>query len=365
MRPSPGSPGPAWVLAAVLAIGACSTRTPVVGDLTDEDRAEYARVSLERARVLQAEGDLRTAERLLRSVVAVAPDDRRARALQIQLLEEMGWSSEAADARRDLRRLRPEPVPTGPADLPSEGLLITVTAQEVGEGRDAAHAASISEGLSVALGRRVRTRLPDARLVRRVPGSVEEGRAWLARYQPRAVLALRGARSFCGESVRDGTFAVAELEIATGAAGAVELEQLTLIERLFDPDPESCVEEVAARALERVMDHPTVGEALAAPPTQEDVDWSARAIREIFPALDAAIEARAEKGRQAMRKGRFEDALARFREAARLDPEDGALADLVGEAQASLDMHRELLGRPGTFVADVAAEAPASLVEER
>jgi tetratricopeptide (TPR) repeat protein len=348
------------VLCAVLALAACATRSPKVGDLSPTERAAYARSSLERARALHASGDLTKAERLLRSVIAVAPDSRRARTLQVQVLEEMGRPEDAARARRGARALQSAPIPGGPAELASEGLLVTIAGEELGDGGRVAQAAALGEPVPLALAERVRTRLPEARILRRTPDTVEEARGWLARIHPRAVLALRVARGFCGESVRDGAFAVTELQVASGPDGDGELDRFSHIERLFDPDSEACLDEVAARALEQVLRVETVRQALEGEGNGEH--WPAGAVREIFPGLDAAIEARENRGRKAMERGRFGEALELFREASARDPEDVGLADLIREAEATLAMQREIRER-GTFVADTAAEAAASLAD--
>ncbi len=361
MRPHLGSPGSAWALFVVLALAACAAPTPIVGDLSPADRAAYARSSLERVRLLQSQGNLKMAERLLRSVIAVAPDDRRARALHIQLLEEMGRPEDAARARHEARVFKSPPIPSGPADLASEGVLVTIAGEELGDGGATAQTAALGEPLAVALAARVETRLPKARVVRRVPDTVEEARGWLTRIRPRAVLALRVARGFCGESVKDGAFAMTELHVASGPAGADELDRFSHIERLYDPSREACLEEVAARALEQVLHSETVRQALSSEGAGQR--WSAVAVREIFPGLDAAIETRASRGRAAMEKGRFDQALELFREARALDPEDTHLADLMREAEATLAMQREIRGDRGTFVADTAAEAAASRAE--
>jgi tetratricopeptide (TPR) repeat protein len=193
-----------------------------------------------------------------------------------------------------------------------------------------------------------------------VPDTIEEGRSWLARIHPRAVLALRVERGFCGESVKDGAFAIAELRVASGSAAADELDQFSHIERLYDPNRETCLEEVAARALEQVLDSEPVQQALSSRGAGQR--WSSVVVREIFPGLDAAIETRADRGRAAMEKGRFDQALELFREASVLDPEDTHVADLMREAEATLAMQREIRDR-GTFVADSAAEAAASLAD--
>jgi Flp pilus assembly protein TadD len=354
-----GSPGSAWALFAVLALAACAAPAPIVGDLSPADRAAYAQGSLERVRVLRSQGDLKKAERLLRSVIAVAPDDRRARVLHIQLLEEMGRTEDAARARHEARVFESPPIPRGPANLASEGVLVTIAAQELGDGGTSAQTAVLGEPMAVALAARVETRLPKARVIRGVPDTVEEARGWLTRIHPRAVLALRVARGFCSESVKDGAFAMTELLVASGPAGADELDRFSHIERLYDPSSGACVEEVAARALEQVLRSETVRRALASEGGAQR--WSSVAVREIFPGLDAAIETRAERGRAAMEKGRFGEALALFREASALDPEDVDLANLMREAEATLAMQREIRRERGTFVADTAAEAAASL----
>jgi tetratricopeptide (TPR) repeat protein len=343
----------------VLALAACAAPTPIVGDLSPADRAVYAQSSLERVRVLRSEGNLRKAERLLRSVIAVAPDDRRARMLHIQLLEEMGRTEDAARARHEARVFESPPIPSGPADLASHGVLVTIAGEELGDGGAAAQTATLGEPPAIALTARVKTRLPKARVLRRVPDTIEEARGWLTRIQPRAVLSLRVARGFCSESVKDGAFAMTELQVASGPAGADELDRFSHIERLYDPSNEACLEEVTARALEQVLRSETVRQALSSAGAGQY--WSSVAVREIFPGLDAAIETRAERGRAAMEQGRFGDALALFREASARDPEDSNLTDLIREAEATLAMQREIRNGHGTFVADTAAEAAASL----
>ena len=92
-------------------------------------------------------------------------------------------------------------------------------------------------------------------------------------------------------------------------------------------------------------------------------EWSAAAVRSIFPGLEAAIETRADRGRKAMEKGHFAEAVVLFREASAIDSEDERLAGLLREAEATLAMQAEIRSEPGTFVADVAAEAAASLAD--
>lgn len=345
----------------MLALVACTTPTPTVGNLSPEDREAYARSSLERVRAMRAAGELPQAERLLRSVIAVAPNHRRARVLHVQLLEEMGRDDEARSARHAARVLAAPPLPEGPSALASERLLVTIAAEELGDGGTAALAAALGGPVTRALAERVQVRLPEARVVRQIPGNLEEARRWLDHIQPRAVLALRVARGFCGHSLKDGAFAVTELQVAAGPAGCDELESFSLVERQFDPDPDACLEEVAARALEQALADDAVRATLASEAHEDREDWSAATVRSIFPGLDAAIESRAERGREAMESGRFAQALVLFREAMAIDPEDERLAGLLREAEATLAMQAELRGEPGTFVADVAAEAAASL----
>lgn len=344
----------------MLAVWACTVPAPVVGDLSREERAAYARASLERARELRARGELTRAERLLRSVIAVAPDERRAHALHAELLEEMGRPQDAARARRAARALETSPVPNGPGELASRDLLVTIAGEELG---DEAFTSALAEPMALALAERVEDRLPEARIVRRVPSSVEEGRDWLVRIQPRAVLALRIARGYCRESLRDGAFAVAELEVVTATAGADELDRLSLTERLFDPRRGACLEQVTALAFEQVLEEPLVRRALATEVDGDGQHWPAGVVRGVFPTLDAAIVARTSQGREAMERGRFSEAQQRLREAADLDPEDPFVQELLREVEASVAMQREIRATNGGFVADTAAEAAASLAE--
>ena len=65
---------------------------------------------------------------------------------------------------------------------------------------------------------RLRTRLPDARIVHADFETVAAARGWLGEHAPRAVLSLRVDRIYCGESVKDGRFGIATLRAAAEPA---------------------------------------------------------------------------------------------------------------------------------------------------
>lgn len=348
-------------MAACLALGACA-RAPV-GDFSPEDRADYARAALARARALRAEGDLVKAERIVRSAVAVDPENRRARSLQIEILDALGREEEAAQGRRELARRASAALPDGPA-LPSRGLFVAISATSTGPGSgpEAAQAAALVDPFAATLAERVGVRLPEAVVTRRVPATVAEGRAWLEAVAPRAALGLLASRAFCGESAKDGSFAVAELVAHAGAAGAPPLERIEHVERIFDPERERCIPEVAARAFEVLLEDPELRERLAGAPAPGPAPWPAASVRAVFASLDASIEEQLAAAREHLLRGRTAEALAALREAARLDPEDPAAAVLRAETEAALAMQEELRAAPGSFVAEAASAAPGTFV---
>jgi Flp pilus assembly protein TadD len=323
--------------------------------MDDAARAEYARLSLERARALRAEGELAEAERVLRGVIAVDPANERAHSMRGEILAELGQTDEAAGARRLAQGYRTA-LPTAPLDLSSHGVVVVISGSGLSRERTLAYLAAVQEQFASELAGRVALRLPDAEVVKRVPASVAEARVWLGGRAPRAVIGLRGVRAFCGESNKDGRFAVAQLDGAAAAAGA-GVERFSIRKTLYDLDPGRCEDELAARALEDALARPEVRAALAAPAPAGAVAWSGADLRALFPALDALVAARAEAGREAMAKGRFEEALRHFDEAARLDPDDAEVESYRHETQTTLALQRELRSAPRSFVGEAARSA--------
>jgi tetratricopeptide (TPR) repeat protein len=323
--------------------------------MDDSARGEYTRLSLERARALRAEGELALAERVLRGVIDVDPGNERAHAMRSEILAELGRPEEAEGARR-LAHGSQAPLPAGPLGLSSRGVVVVIAGSGLSRERTLAYLAAVQEEFASALTERVAQRLPEAEIVKRVPASVAEARAWLGRQAPRAVIGLRGVRAFCGESNKDGRFAVAQLDGAAAAAGGT-VERFSIRQTLYDLDPERCEQDLAARAFEDALAHPEVQAALAAPAPAGTVAWSGSDLRALFPALDGLVVARAEAGREAMAKGRFEEALRHFDEAARLDPDDAEIEAWRRETQTTLALQRELRAAPRSFVGDAARSA--------
>lgn len=319
------------------------------------EKAEYARLSLERARTLRAEGDLVKAERVLRGVLALDPENQRALAMRSEILSELGRDDEAERERR-LAHASEAPVPSGPLDAPSRGIVVAITGSELSRERTLSYLAAVQEGFASALASRIAIRLPEAEILKRVPGSMAEARAWLGERRPRAVLGLRGVRAFCGESSKDGRFAVAQLDGAVAAAGA-EAERFSIRKTVYDLDPGSCEQELVARVFEDALARPEVRAALEARDPPGAVAWSAPALRALLPALDELIVARVEAGLEAMAKGRFDEALRYFHDAARLDPEDAEVEAYRRETETTLELQRELRDVRGSFVGDVARAA--------
>jgi tetratricopeptide (TPR) repeat protein len=163
-------------------------------------------------------------------------------------------------------------------------------------------------------------------------------------------------RAFCGESSKDGRFAVAQLDGAVAVSGA-PAQRFSIRKTLYDLDPAGCEGELAARVLEDALARPEVRAALAAPDPGSAPPWSGSDLRALFPALDGLVVARGEAGLEAMAKGRFEEALRWFDAAARLDPEDMEVEAYRRETETTLALQRELRAAPRSFVGEASAEA--------
>ena len=79
------------------------------------------------------------------------------------------------------------------------------------------------------LERRLRVRLPEATLVHAEAETVARAREWLSAQAPRAAISLRADRAYCGESLKDGAFALAWLRVEDLGSG-VRFEWTTATE---------------------------------------------------------------------------------------------------------------------------------------
>ena len=312
---------------------------------TDADRERFARHRLEDAHAFRRQGRLEPAERALRRGLAVepaAPDLHRALA---RVLEEMGRTEEAKAhwGRADALAPPASPPPAGPVSEPSSQVLVVLLAPEPGDEHPARLARDWPDGgLADVLEQRLRVRLPDATVVHATAESVAASRIWIAEFAPRAAISLRADRAYCGDTLKDGPFALARLRVAAAAAGSPMGESRQVREVVSYPRPWIRCESLAvARALEQALALPEVRTALRAP-RAPGVRWSTAALRALFPELGRRLTAELEAGRRRMALGDLAGAEAAFRRAARIDPDDPEVRAYLAEMDATLAMTRDL-----------------------
>jgi tetratricopeptide (TPR) repeat protein len=352
------------MLLPLLVAGIFSCATAPAGKFAPEEREEYSRMNLQRARVLRNQGELVKAELVLRRVIAVDPDNHRAHVMRIELLEELGRQNDVVDARQALTATS-KPLPDSAVAVDSTGVLVAIAGSDLSDGRTGAFLSAVADAFAGQLAERAELRLPQARVTRFVPSSVAEARAMLEEWQPRSVLTLQGKRAFCGDSGKDGRFAVAMLDVTAARPDRDEVEHIPIKKTLYDLDPIRCPDEIAARALEGALAEPRLQTLLEAPGVPGEATWSSPVIRRLFPGLDAHIEQSLDQARKAMSEGRFEEALTAFQHAASIDPEDPTLEGQLRAIQATVAMRRELQAASGSFVAEMAREAEAAHARHR
>jgi hypothetical protein len=352
MRRAPAAALLATALAAASALPAATARPaePPSPAATPEARAAERRVrrSLEDARALVREGRLEHAEAALRRGIDAAPDHARLHRMLAEVLAAQGRLADAAQERAAAEALEPAlaPLPEGPLDLPAAGLLVVLLPVDpeaeppetfVGPGGEA--------GAMRTLEARLAQRLRGARVLRADFESVAAARAWLAGRAPRAALTLRVERAFCGDSIKDGRFAVGVVRAAAAAAGAASAATALGREVVLDPGP-ACESDAIARALERALAAPELRAALAAKPGAAPA-FAAPAIRALFPGLARRIDAELRSGEARLAAGDVEGAAEAFRRAGAVDPEDPVVRAYLQETEATLALARELAGRAG------------------
>jgi tetratricopeptide (TPR) repeat protein len=368
-----------WLLAGLLALAASADSwglesTPSTPQTREAARARHARRSLEDARLFRREGRLDPAERALRRGLAASPEDARLHRELARLLIDLGRPEEAARARRrgDSLEPPPPPPPETPLATPSRGVLVALLPPEPSGEHPLAVAARAPDGaVAATLERRLRTRLPEATLLHAAPESVAAARAWLTRRAPRAVLSLRIDRAHCGESVKDGRFALARLRVAAATPAEPGSGPEWSREVLLDPQlPDGCETLALSLALERALELPAVAAALRAPQASSST-WSRRALRDLFPNLGLRITQELRSGRRLLASGHAAEALEVFRRAERVDAEDPNVRAFLAEAEAILELSRDLAQRRGgdtlepLFTPAERAVAEARLAEEQ
>jgi tetratricopeptide (TPR) repeat protein len=334
----------------LLALLCCALAAPVGAQTPpSEQRAaeRTARKSLEDARALIREGRLEHAEMALRRGLDAHPDHARLHRTLAEVLAAQGRGDAAARERSLADALDPPAAPPSdePLDVPAGGLLVVILPEE-----PAGHPERIAgpwpeQREERALEARVRVRLRGARIVQADFESVAEARAWLALRAPRRVLTLRLERAWCGESIKDGRFAVGAVRAAAAATGRPQAGEALGREVIFDPGP-ACEAEALARALDRALSAPAIAAALRAPDLGHH-PFAGPAIRALFPGIGRRLEAELRAGEHLLGEGRISEAVARFRSAADIDPDDPAARSYLYEAESTLALASELARRAG------------------
>jgi Flp pilus assembly protein TadD len=350
--------------------------------LSENELETYARRHLLDARALIEEGRLESAARVAARGLELRPDNAELQRLRAEVLERLGRSGEAR-AHWKLANLLdppPPPPPETPLDLPSEGVLVALLTppQDSSLGKRVPRDWPRGE-VAATLEQRLRTRLPQASIQNLDPQSVSQVRSWIEERQPRGVLSLRVDRAFCGRSLKDGFFAVAWIRAAAGAAGAgqegfaTSEEIRSVVSRPIEE--ESCRREAVARALEEVLERPALREALLREP-RPNSSWGSPVLRTLFPQLGRRVAEEIDEGRRLLSSGQLSAALAHFRAAAAIDPDDLDARSFLEDAEASLSLSEQIThvslkhgigedGTPHPTVADPGVLAPLFSPEQR
>lgn len=328
--------------------------TPETPEPTDAERARFVRMRLEDARSFKAQGRLDSAAAAAQRALAVAPDDVRGLRFLAGVESARGHDDEAQRLRARADALDP---PTNvPPDSPlvanAASVLTVLVPPAVESPRfEAALAGEWPErAVPATLAARLRTRLPNVGVTELTPASVAQARAWLRARDVRLVVSLQVERASCGESVKDGAFALAQLRVA--ASTPVELVLPPTDLRELESDPVSgprCVERALARALERALALPSLRAALegGGAPGGADGPWPSRVVRPLFPVLGARIAWELERGRARLAVGRLGDAEESFRRAESVDPDDPDTQAYLSDVRSTLQLAKELDAQPG------------------
>ncbi len=353
-------PAPAWpLLLAAAALVACGTPAIQSSEATlptERSRELYARTNLEKARALYAEGRIDDAESSTRRGLALEPDNPALLRLRAELLEHLGRDDEASELRARVDVLEP-PLPP-PPDVPHPlsnsrthalFVLIPPSPSLLASNTRARLSATWPHGVEAqALHERLSVRAPHARIetVGDAPhptsSSVPAARAWLAAEAPNSVVSLRVDRAFCGNTVKDGDFAVAWLRVAVALPNEPGSEAHLIRVALDTPPDHGCEATAIAYALERVLELRSVHEALGAGPRLPGDAFASRSIRVAFPMLDWRLQEEIAQGRRYLSLGELALAMQHFRDAERIDPEDPVTGSFLTEIERTLALARLL-----------------------
>lgn len=353
-------------LSALLCLAACQGIDPIPEQRppSQADRRLFVRGRLEDALAYRAQGRLDAAEAELRRALEAEPQDARARRLLARVLEEEGRPADARDERGRADGVDPPPPapPDSPLGAATPGLVVLLVPPPA----DAEASPGVAREwpdreVPALLASRLRIRLPGATVTEWSPQNVADAQRWLEGEHARAVISLRVERATCGDSTKDGPFALVVLRYAAATAEGPTAAPQDARELSLDPDsdPRECLRLPVSKALEQVLRAPGVAAALETPLGGET--WSSGALRAVFPSLGERIARELVRGRARLEQGRLRDAAETFRRAAAIDPEDRDARTYLMEAETSLAMSHEIAGRrqggPGADAEEASGDA--------
>jgi tetratricopeptide (TPR) repeat protein len=337
----------ARVLALAPLLAACqSPQRPDPAPTAASPDDQQARLLLEAGRALRAEGRPDASERVLRRGLALAPESARLERALAHALEAQGRRDEAQAARARADALDPPapPLPEEPLPGRGSGLRVALLPREDPD-RPAALPAWPEPAIARVLATRIATRLPAASFGRTDPRSAASAREWLDLEGARAVLSLRLERAWCGFTVKDGRFAIAELRALALRRGQPTAATPRRFRGLVtDPlGEEDCRPEAIARALESVLAaHPEL--AGAASERGAGDAWPPSAMRVLFPGIESEVIEALRVGRARLAAGELGAARDAFERAVAIDPSDALARSHLEDARRSIALARELAG---------------------
>jgi tetratricopeptide (TPR) repeat protein len=310
------------------------------------------------------------AERQLELAIGQDPESARAHSLLARTLAEQGRAEEAAPHAATARALAPPPPPPPdvPLDVDSKGLVFLLLPPEPPR-----HAALGVPGewqdprVPRQLVARIHARLPDAAVTETTPATVKAAEEWLRAQSPRAVISLRVDQADCGESVKDGPFALVSFTVAAARSGALPDPPAHV--RVADDDPglgEACADLALSRALEEALVLPGVDAALRAPAAPAEGAWHALAVRTLFPILDQRVAQEIQRGREERTLGEPQSAEQSLRRGEAVDPKQASDYASLVEAERAKEPAEDAARRAADLPRDAESEAlEAEIAAER
>jgi len=344
-------------LAATLLLAACQGPGPKLASAPPDDhhaRERQSRLLLEMGRALRAEGRPDASERVLRRGLALTPESAPLERALAHALDAQGRHAEAQQARVRADALDPPPaaLPSLPLAGGGAGLRVALLKSEDPDRPDTPPTWP-EPPIAQILAERVATRLPRAVFDRSDPQSVASALDWLDTRDARAALSLRIDRAWCGFTVKDGRFAIAELRAVALQRGQPLAPDTTAAGRRFQalvtdpPDVGDCRLDAVARAFEAVLAaHPELAEG-APQASRADEPWPPEAMRTLFPGIGRQVLAALRAGRSLLAAGELGEARDAFERASAIDPSDSLARSHLDDTRRSIALARELSEGPG------------------